>query len=40
MNELLVVMIVVLYAVVGGSIVIDTYYDFKLSRSIRKFFRK
>jgi hypothetical protein len=40
MNELLMVMVVVLYAVIGSFIVIDVYFDFRLSHRVRKFFRK
>jgi hypothetical protein len=40
MNELLVIMVAVLYAVIGSFIVIDVYFDSRLSHRIRKFFRK
>ena len=40
MNELLMVMLVVLYAVIGGFLVMDAYFDFRLSRRVRRFFRK
>ena len=40
MKELSMVMVVVLYAVIGSFIVIDAYFDFRLSHSVRKFFRK
>jgi hypothetical protein len=38
MNELLMVIFVVLFAVIGGFIVIDVWFDFRPSRYIRKFF--
>ena len=38
MNELLMVIIVVLYAVIGSFIVIDVYFDFRMSNTIRNFF--
>ena len=40
MPELLMVILAVLYAVIGGFLVIDAYFDFRLSRPIRRFFRK
>lgn len=40
MNELLMVIVAVLYAVIGSFIVIDVYFDFRMSHRIRKFFRR
>jgi hypothetical protein len=39
-EESLMGMVVVLYTAIGGFIVIDAYFNFKLSRSIHKFFGK
>lgn len=34
-----IIIVLILYVVISGFIVADAYFDFKLSNSIRKFFR-
>lgn len=40
MNEWLMVVVAVLYAVIGTFFVADAYFDFRVSGCIRKFFRR
>lgn len=39
-SEWIVILATVIYAVIGGLIVIDVWFDFKLSIKIRKFFKR
>lgn len=39
-NELLMIIIAVLYAAIGSFVVVDAWFDFRISYRIRKLFRK
>lgn len=40
MNDLTMIIVVVLHAAIGGFLVTDAYFDFRVSYCIRKFFSK